>query len=183
MALWTLICALIALCALVAVSFNELVVARNRARTAFSDIDVELQRRHDLVPQLAAVVKGYAQHEQATLEAVAGLRVRAQAAASIAERGALETELGGRVANLLALEERYPELKASANFLALERDLVGVEDRLQDARRRYNAAVQRYNTMIERFPASLLARAFALRALDFFAADGDAAAAPDLSRA
>src|SRR5262249_20708716 len=105
---WIAGCALIALLLYIAITFNELVAERNQVRAAWSDIDVQLQRRHDLVPQLAATVKGYADHERTTLSAVTELRARAQAGGSIAQRGRIESELAAQVTQLLALQERYP---------------------------------------------------------------------------
>jgi len=160
----------IALLAFVAITFNELIVARNGVRKAWSDIDVQLQRRHDLVPQLVAVVKGYAEHERGTLSAVAELRTRAQASANVSERGAVESELATRLTNLLALQENYPDLKANENFLQLQREIVDVEDRVQAARSVFNDAVLGYNTQIQNFPELLLARPFGFRAADFFQA-------------
>jgi len=154
------------------------VLARNRVRTAWSNIDVELQRRHDLIPQLAATVQGYAAHEQATLSAVAELRSRAQANASPLQRGELEAQLGTQLSRLIALQERYPELKASENFLALQRELTATEDRLQAARQEYNEAVRVYNTQIEGFPDLLLARPFGFTPQEYFQRDAAAAAVP-----
>jgi LemA protein len=168
---WIAGCALIALLLYVAITFNELVAERNQMRAAWSDIDVQLQRRHDLVPQLAATVKGYAEHERATLDAVTELRSRAQAGGSVAQRGQIETELAAQVTQLLALQERYPDLKASANFLQLQRDLVAVEDHLQYARRFYNGAVREYNTHMQHFPELLFAKPFGFSAAEFFQAE------------
>jgi LemA protein len=168
---WIAVCVLIALLGFAIVTFNELVVARNRVRTAWADIDVQLQRRHDLIPQLAATVKGYAAYEQATLTAITELRSRAQAATSVQQRGQLEGEVGAQLTQLLALQERYPELKASANFLQLQRDLVDTENRLQSARSTYNESVRVYNTRIETFPDALLARPFGFGKLEYFQAE------------
>jgi LemA protein len=174
MGLWLFGCAALAVAALVVVTFNELIASRNRVRAAWSDIDVALQRRHDLIPALVAAVQGYAAHEQAVLGTVATLRSRAMATQAVGERGAIEAELASGVQQLLALAERYPELKASANFLALQRELVDTEDRLQRARSDYNEAVRRYNTGIERFPERLLARPSGFRAFEFFQTDATA---------
>jgi len=171
MLFWIAGCALVALLLYVAITFNELIAERNQVRAAWSDIDVQLQRRHDLIPQLAATVKGYADHERTVLSAVTELRSRAQAESSIAQRGRIESDLAGQVTQLLALQERYPELKASENFLQLQRDLVAVEDHLQYARRFYNGAVRDYNTHIEHFPELLLAGPFGFRASEFFQAE------------
>jgi LemA protein len=168
---WIAGCALIALLLYVGVTFNELVAERNQVRAAWADIDVQLQRRHDLVPQLAATVKGYAEHELSTLSAITELRARAQAGGTIAQRGQIETKLAAQVTQLLALQERYPDLKASGNFLQLQRDLVDVEDHLQYARRFYNGAVRQYNTHIQHFPELLLAQPFGFRPQDFFQAE------------
>jgi LemA protein len=168
---WIAGCALIALLLYVAITFNELIAERNQMRAAWSDIDVQLQRRHDLVPQLAATVKGYAEHERETLGAIAELRSRAQAGGSVAQRGRIETELAAQVTQLLALQERYPDLKASANFLQLQRDLVDVEDHLQYARRFYNGAVREYNTHMQHFPELLFAKPFGFSPAEFFQAE------------
>jgi LemA protein len=148
--------------------FNELVAARNQVRSAWSDVDVQLTRRHDLVPQLVAAVQGYAGHERATLALITELRTRAMAAASLQDKAQLEGELASQVQRILALQESYPDLKASANFLALQRDLVAIEDHLQYARRFYNGAVRDLNNRIETFPSLLVARAANIRPADFF---------------
>ena len=153
--------------------FNELVAARNQVRAAWSDIDVQLTRRHDLVPQLVAAVKGYADHERATLTVLTELRSRAVAAASLADKAEAESELAKQIDRILALQERYPDLKASDNFLALQRDLVEIEDHLQYARRFYNGAVRDFNTKIETFPSLMVARAMAFRPAEFFRSGTD----------
>ena len=168
---WVIGCAVLALALYAGITFNELVAERNQVRAAWADIDVQLQRRHDLVPQLAATVKGYADYEKSTLTAMTELRTRAQAGGSIAQRADIETQLSAQLTRLLALQERYPELKASGNFLQLQRDLVTVEDHLQYARRFYNGAVRQYNTHIQHFPELLLAAPFGFRAQDYFQAD------------
>ena len=155
------------------VLFNELVAARNQVRAAWSDIDVQLTRRHDLVPQLVTAVQGYADYERATLTTVTELRTRAVAAASLADKAAIEGELGKQIDRILALQERYPDLKASGNFLALQRDLVEIEDHLQYARRFYNGAVRDLNTKIETFPTLIVARAMAFRPAEFFRSGTD----------
>ena len=171
MILWIVGCVAIALLLYLAVTFNELVAQRNQVRAAWSDIDVQLQRRHDLIPQLAATVKGCADYERSTLSAVTELRARAQAGGSIAQRGEIESQLAAQVTQLLALQERYPDLKASGNFLQLQKDLVDVEDHLQFARRFYNGAVREYNTHIQHFPELLLAGPFGFRPSEFFQAE------------
>ena len=153
--------------------FNDLVAARNQVRAAWSDIDVQLTRRHDLVPQLVAAVQGYASYERATLPTVTELRTRAVAAASLADKAEVEGELGKQIDRILALQERYPDLKASDSFLALQRELVEIEDHLQYARRFYNGAVRDLNTKIETFPSLILARALAFKPAEFFRSGPD----------
>lgn len=154
--------------------YNRLVRLRNQVRAGWSDIDVQLTRRHDLVPLLVEAVRAYAGHERALLESVTTLRAQAVATgrpARLAEvEGALEQALG----RLFALREAYPELKASDNFLRLQADLVEVEDHLQYARRFYNGAVRAYNDAIQRFPDLLLARVFGFVMAEFYrAADAE----------
>lgn len=170
MTVWVIVCVVIALAAFIGITFNELIAARNRARTAWADIDVQLQRRHDLIPQLAAVVKGYADHERETLSAVTGLRTKAQAGSSVAEKGQIEAQIGAGLGKLIAVQERYPDLKANENFLALQRELVDTEDKLQTARSGYNEAVRTYNTQIQNFPDVAIAKPFGFGAIDYFQA-------------
>lgn len=150
--------------------FNRLVADRNQMRAAWSDIDVQLTRRHDLTPQLVTAVQAYADYERTTLAAVTALRTRAAHATDLAERAQLEDELGSGIGRLLALVERYPDLKASDNFLQLQRDLVAIEDHLQYARRFYNGAVRQLNTRIERFPDLVVARLGGFQRGEFFEA-------------
>jgi LemA protein len=152
----------------IVVVFNDLVSARNQVRAAWSDIDVQLTRRHDLVPQLIAAVQGYADYERATLTTVTELRTRAIAAASMADKAQAEGELSQQIDRILALQERYPDLKASGNFLQLQKDLVGIEDHLQYARRFYNGAVRDLNNRIETFPSLFVARALLFKAAEFY---------------
>lgn len=154
-----------------AFAFNRLVHLRNQVRTAWADIDVQLKRRHDLVPQIVAAVKGYAGHERGVLTAVTELRTKAIALTSPAQLGEVETSLEQALSRLFLLKEAYPDLKASENFLQLQRDLVGVEDHLQYARRFYNGAVRDYNTAIQRFPGMLVAHAGGFTESEFFSAD------------
>lgn len=159
-------------------AFNRLIRLRNQFRTAWADIDVQLQRRHDLVPQLVEAVKGYAAHERATLEAVTELRTRAQAAHGVQSQGQAESQLEQALSRLIALKEAYPELKASGNFQQLSSGLVNVEDHLQFARRFYNGAVRDYNDAIQRFPDLLIARVFGFRGSEFFQAESGSQIAP-----
>ena len=152
-------------------AFNRLVHLRNQVRTAWADIDVQLKRRHDLVPQLVNAVKGYAGYERGVLTAVTELRSQAMALTSPAKLGQTETELQKGVAQILALKEAYPDLKANQNFLQLQKDLVEVENNLQYARRFYNGAVRDYNTAQQRFPGMLIAHAGGFTETEFFSAD------------
>jgi LemA protein len=163
----------LAVVAAAVVVFNDLIAARNQVRAAWSDIDVQLTRRHDLVPQLVAAVQGYASYERATLTTLTELRSRALAAGSLADKADAEGELGKQIDRILALQERYPDLKASDSFLALQRELVAIEDHLQYARRFYNGAVRDLNTKIETFPSLILARALAFKPAEFFRSGAD----------
>ena len=169
---------LAALVAWAVVAYNRLVRLRNQVATAWSDIDVQLQRRHDLVPQLVAAVKGYAAHESAVLEAVTALRSRALGLQDPAELGQVEAELEQALGRLLLLREAYPDLKANENIASLQADLVDVEEHLQYARRFYNGAVRDLNDGVQRVPDVLVARSFGFREAAFFQAAADSRAAP-----
>lgn len=158
-------------------TFNRLVLYRNRTRAGWSDIDVQLQRRHDLIPQLADAVRGYAGHEQATLTAVTELRRLSSNAIGLEDKAAVEERVTELAHRLVAIAEDYPDLKASRNFLELQQELTNTEDQLQYARRFYNGAVREFNTRIESFPALIVARLSGFRAREFFAADPEAVAA------
>jgi LemA protein len=150
--------------------YNRLVRLRNQVRTAWADIDVQLTRRHDLVPQLVSAVRGYASHEAAVLQAVTDLRSQAMALKSPTQLGEVETQLEQALSRILALKEAYPDLKASENFSQLQRDLVKVEETLQYARRFYNGAVRDYNVGVQRVPDVVLARAFGFSEAEFYQA-------------
>ena len=156
--------------------FNRLVRMRNQVRTAWADIDVQLARRHDLVPQLVAAVKGYAAHERAVLDSVTALRSQALAQTNPARLGEIESSLERALGRLIVLQEAYPELKASDNFAQLQRDLVEVEEQLQYARRFYNGAVRDNNTAIQRVPDLMIARIFGFPAAEFYQADDESRA-------
>jgi LemA protein len=156
-----------------AFAFNRLIGLRNQVRAAWADIDVQLSRRHELVPQLVAAVKGYAGHERGTLEAVTELRARAVGLSSPARLGEVESALEQALGRLFALREAYPELQASESFLRLQRDLVEVEDHLQFARRFYNGAVRDYNTALQRVPDLAVARAFRFAEAEFYQAGSE----------
>lgn len=151
--------------------YNRLVRDRNQVLAAWSDIDVQLIRRHDLVPQLVTTVKAYADYEKATLAAVTELRRQSEAAQHLPDKAAFEQELAVGVQRLLAVAEAYPDLKASTNFLQLQRELVAIEEHLQYARRFYNGAVRQLNTRIQSFPHLLVARPFGFRPAEYFEVD------------
>ena len=174
---WLLALLAAALLAWAVFAFNRLVRLRNQWRTAWADIDVQLQRRHDLVPQLVAAVQGYARHEGTLLEAVTALRARALGLQGPKQLGEIEEALEQNLGRLLALREAYPDLKASANFMQLQQELVEVEEHLQYARRFYNGAVRDYNTAIQRVPDVLVARGFGFGEADFFQAGAEQRAA------
>ena len=165
-----------ALIVLGAILYNRLVRSRNRVDTAWSDIDVQLQRRHDLIPQLVTAVDQYAKYERATLEALTALRAEAMRVSGVEERGRVEEQLASGVQRLIAVAEKYPDLKADRNFRDLQNQLVQAEDYLQFARRYYNGSVREYNTMTETIPSRLIASWFGFRARDYFQKTSDDAA-------
>ena len=148
--------------------YNRLVNSRNRVDAAWSDIDVQLQRRHDLVPRLVKAVDQYASYERATLEAVTALRSEAMRIADVSSRGDVEEKLHEGVGRLLALAESYPDLKADRNFLELQEQLVDTENSLQFARRFYNGSVREYNTRVATVPNNLVAGPFGFGERAFF---------------
>jgi LemA protein len=171
--LWLVTALVVALMVWAVVAYNRLVRLHNQVRTAWADVDVQLMRRHDLVPQLVAAVKGYAGHEKALLETATQLRAEALAEKSPARLGEVESALEHATGRLLALQEAYPDLKASGNFLALQRDLVEVENQLQYARRFYNGAVRDYNDAVQRVPDLAVARTFAFTSGEFYQAEDE----------
>jgi LemA protein len=171
MILTILLLVVVAAAALTIIAFNRLVHLRNQVRNAWADIDVQLRRRHDLVPQVVAAVKGYAGYERGVLTAVTELRSQAVTLTSPARLGEVEGALEKALTQLFALKESYPDLKANQNFLQLQHDLVEVEDNVQYARRFYNGAVRDYNTAIQRFPTVMFARGLGFTESEFFHAE------------
>lgn len=163
-----------------AILYNRLIRDRNRVDGAWSDIDVQLQRRHDLIPQLVKAVDQYAGYERATIEAVTALRAEAMSMTSVAKLGETEEQLNQGLMRLIALAENYPDLKANENFLKLQRELVETEDYLQFARRYYNGAVRVLNTRVETVPDNLIAGWFGFAQREYFQKSSDAAAAVPL---
>lgn len=151
--------------------YNSLVGLRNRVGSAWAQIDVQLKRRHDLVPNLVAAVQGYLQHERELFERIAATRTRALAATGAGAIGAAEGALSQAVSGLLAVMERYPDLKAHQNVLALQEELVTTENRIGFARQLYNDLVARYNTRQQVFPANFVAGALGFQPAEFFQTD------------
>lgn len=150
---------------------NSIIASRNRVDESWSGIDVQLKRRHDLVPNLVETVKGYATHERETFAETTAARAEAMAAESVEDTAKAEQKLTGALANLRAVAENYPDLKATQNFQQLSRNLSQLEDEIQAARRIYNSNVQSYNTEIEQFPASIVANQGGFTAREFFEID------------
>jgi LemA protein len=160
---------LIALLVLYAVvTFNSIVRLRNQSQEAFSDIDVQLKRRHDLIPNLVETVKGYAAHERQVFENVTAARSAATAAHGPEAQAQAENQLTGALRQLFAVAENYPDLKANQNFLELQNELTDTEDKIQASRRFYNMTVRDLNTKVQQFPASVIARFANAQEREFF---------------
>ena len=159
----------------IAILYNSLVRKRNNVEAAWANIDVQLQRRFDLIPNLVETVKGYAAHEQETFLKVTELRNSYLASNSPKEIGEIDTEMNAVVKRLFAVAEAYPDLKASQNFLMLQESLAGTENRIAYSRNNYNQTVMSYNTGIQTFPAALLASPMGFQAKEFFEINEDGA--------
>lgn len=157
-----------------ALTYNRLVRMRNMVREGWSGIDVQLKRRATLIPALVETVRGYMGHERGLLSEVAELRSRSLLAERIGEKGAIETALSRSLGNLLAVAEAYPDLKASHNFGELHKELTGIEDQIQMARRYYNGTVRNLNIAVESFPSNIVAGLFTFTQAEFFAIDDEA---------
>lgn len=152
-------------------TYNRLVTLRNRAKEAWSDIDVQLRRRYDLIPNLVETVKGYATHEKEVFEKVTEARAKAisaQQSGDVKKVAEAENFLASTLKTLFAVAENYPDLKASANFLELQRELRDTEDKIMAARRFYNANVRDFNTLVETFPNNIIANWFKFSKMEFF---------------
>ncbi|HEU4781568.1 MAG TPA: LemA family protein [Steroidobacteraceae bacterium] len=162
-----------------AIVFNLLIRDRNRVAQAWSDVDVQLLRRHELIPRLVEMVKGYAGYERALLTSLTELRGQSTSAGSTSQRSEVEKSVSTGVNKLVALVEAYPDLKASENFRDLQNKLVDTENQIQFARRYYNGAVNLFNNRIQKFPDMLIAGSFGFKAAEFFdLEDPKSAAAP-----
>lgn len=165
-------------------AYNGLVRKRNRTQEAWSEIDVELKRRHDLIPNLVSTVQGYAAHERGTFEAVTKARADAVAAGAtgdLAQIAPAENALSGALRSLFAVAENYPQLRAVESFLQLQETLTATEDKIEYARRYYNTSARDYNIALQTFPRNMIAGPFGFKAVAFFATDEDARTVPQVS--
>ena len=158
--------------------YNGLIRRRTRIEEAWSDIEVQMKRRYDLIPNVVETVKGYATHEQSVLENVTKARTQAMGAQDSNARLQAENALSSTLKTLFAVAENYPDLKANANFLDLQRELADTENKLQSGRRFYNSVVRDYNTMTQTFPSALIASMFGFVKKDFFGLEEEAAREP-----
>lgn len=158
--------------------YNSLIKLRNRTDEAWSDIDVQLKRRYDLIPNLVETVKGYAAHEKSVLEEVTKARTMAMGAQNPEDKARAENMLTGALKSLFAVAENYPNLKANENFLELQRELTDTENKIQAARRFYNGNVRDFNTKIQSFPTNVMAGMFGFKKYDFFGLEEEAAKEP-----
>ncbi len=173
--LWILLGVAAVLVVFAVLGYNRLVRLRNEADTGWSNIDVQLQRRGDLIPNLVEAVRGYAAHERAVFEEVTKARAALQQAATPGAAGEANDILSAALGRLFAVAEAYPELQASENFLRLQEDLTDTEDKISAARRYYNSTVMHYNTAIQSLPWAIVARPLGFREKEFFSAEGDIA--------
>ncbi len=168
MGLIIVIVILVAIVAVLAGIYNSLIQLRVRADSAWSDIDIQLKRRHDLIPNIVETVKGYAAHEKGTFENIAKYRSMAMQATGPADRAEAENQLTGALKSLFAVAENYPQLRASEQFTSLQGTLNEIEDTIQNSRRYYNAVVRDLNTRIQEFPINLMAGIFGFQPRQFF---------------
>jgi LemA protein len=169
--MWTILIIAIIFLAWLASIYNRLITLRNRAEEAWSDIDVQLKRRHDLIPNLVETVKGYASHEKSVFENVTKARTEAMSAEKSGDPKKMqeaENMLSGTLKTLFAVSENYPDLKASQNFVELQRELRDTEDKIQASRRFYNTNVRDMNIKVESFPSNIVANLFKFKKRDFF---------------
>ena len=170
---WILLAIVVVLGLYVMVTYNGLVNLRNRIENAWAQIDVQLKRRYDLIPNLVETVKGYAAHERGTLEAVIQARNVAMSASGPADQAQAENMITGALKSVFALSEAYPDLNANTNFLSLQEELSGTEGRIAYARQYYNDSVVRYNTKIQTFPANTVASQFKFTEREYFEAEDE----------
>ena len=159
-------------------AYNRLITLRNRSKEAWSDIDVQLKRRYNLIPNLVETVKGYAVHEKEVFQKVTEARGKAMGAQTIKEKGKAENFLSNTLKSLFAVAENYPQLRAAENFLELQKELRDTEDKIQASRRFYNGNVRDLNIQIESFPANIIANMFRFAKMEFFEIEEEAAKEP-----
>ncbi|KKT80726.1 MAG: LemA family protein [Parcubacteria group bacterium GW2011_GWF2_44_8b] len=159
-------------------AYNGFVRLINRAKEAWADIDVQLKRRYDLIPNLVNTVKGYAKHESSAFENVTKARAAAMGAGTLAEKGQAENILTGALKSIFAIAEAYPDLKANQNFLELQRELTDTENKIQAARRFYNTNIRDLNTKVESFPNNIIASVFRFSQMEFFELEETSARGP-----
>lgn len=160
-------------------AYNRFVAFANRCKEAWSDIDVQLKRRYDLIPNLVSTVQGYVKHEAGTLEKVTEARTKAMGAQSVGEHAEAENMLSGALKSLFAVAESYPDLKANSNFVELQRELSDTENKIQAARRFYNSVVQDLQNALEQFPSNVVGKMFGFKPRDFFQLTESEAAAKE----
>lgn len=181
---WIVIIIVVILIIFVAVTvihmYNNLVGLRNRVKNSYAQIDVQLKRRNDLIPNLVETVKGYAAHEKGVLEEVTKARTNVMNASNIEEASAANNQLTGALKTLFAVAENYPDLKANSNFQQLQAELTDTEDKISYARQFYNDVVLKYNNACQQFPSSLLARLFGFKEEEFFQAPEAERAVPEV---
>jgi len=166
--LYIVLAIVVALILFLVFKYNGFITLRTRTQEAWADIDVQLKRRYDLIPNLVSTVKGYATHESSAFEKVSEARSRAMQAGTPAEKGEAENMLSGTLKSLFAISEAYPELKANTNFLQLQSELSDTENKIQASRRFYNGNVRDLNTAIDMFPGNVIASMFKFTKMDFF---------------
>ena len=166
--IYIILIVVVVIIAWVASTFNGFVRKKNRAKEAWSDIDVQLKRRYNLIPNLINTVKGYASHESGVFQKVTEARTRAMSATGVEDKSKAENMLSGTLKTLFAVSENYPQLKASANFVELQRELTDTEDKVQASRRFYNSNVRDLNIKVESVPSNIIARLFSIKKMDLF---------------
>jgi len=172
---WIILIIVVLLILFIIFAYNGLITLRMRVKNAWSQIDVQLQRRFDLIPNLVETVKGYAAHESKVFEDVAQLRTQWASATSVAEKADLNNQLSEALKTIMAVAENYPDLKASTNFLALQDELQNTENKISFSRQFYNDSVTMYNTKIQVFPSNIIAGMFNFKEEEFFKAENDEA--------
>jgi LemA protein len=175
--IWILVAVIVILLIWAVLSYNGFVTLTQRVKEAWSDIDVQLKRRYDLIPNLVETVKGYAAHEKTVLEDVTNARTAAMSATAPSQKAGAENMLSGALKSLFAVAENYPTLKANENFLELQRQLEDTENKLQAARRFYNSVVQDLDTRLQRFPGNFIGSSFGFKPADYFQLGAEEAAA------